>query len=160
MACRLDGAKPFSEPMLEYNWLDLWEQTSNINRNLYIFIQENGCEDVVWKMAPILSRSRCINKTPPAGCTYLCRKFQKIIHCLVMFRMAILILPIPPSICWRRGPWAGSRLCLPPVLLCNPHWVRVLSHWARIIQCSIFARYDPGFIHGYLYMITNFVQIL
>ena len=28
MACRLDGAKPLSEPMLEYCWLDPWEQTS------------------------------------------------------------------------------------------------------------------------------------
>ena len=28
MACRLAGAKPLSEPMLEYCSLDPWEQTS------------------------------------------------------------------------------------------------------------------------------------
>ena len=28
MACRLAGAKPLSEPMLEYCYLDPWEQTS------------------------------------------------------------------------------------------------------------------------------------
>ena len=28
MACRLDGAKPLSEPMLQYCWLDSREQTS------------------------------------------------------------------------------------------------------------------------------------
>ena len=29
-------------------------------RNSYIFIQENAIEDVVWKMAAILSRPRCV----------------------------------------------------------------------------------------------------
>ena len=28
MTCRLAGAKPVSEPMLEYCWFDHWEQTS------------------------------------------------------------------------------------------------------------------------------------
>ena len=32
----------------------------NLNRNLYIFIQENAFENVVWKMAAILSRSQCV----------------------------------------------------------------------------------------------------
>ena len=31
--------------------------------NLYIFIQENAFENVVWKMAAILSRSQCVNRT-------------------------------------------------------------------------------------------------
>ena len=34
---------------------------SNINQNLYIFIQENAFENVVWKMAVILSRPQCVN---------------------------------------------------------------------------------------------------
>ena len=29
MACQLAGAKPLSEPMLEYCWLDSWEQISS-----------------------------------------------------------------------------------------------------------------------------------
>ena len=36
----------------------------NLNRNLYIFIQENPLENVVWKMAAILSRPQCVN---PSG---------------------------------------------------------------------------------------------
>ena len=64
MACRLVGAKPLSEPMLEYCYLDPWEQTSvKSYRNLNIFIQENACENVVWKMAAILSRPQCVK--PP-----------------------------------------------------------------------------------------------
>ena len=33
----------------------------NLNRNLNIFIQENAFENVVWKMATILSRPQCVN---------------------------------------------------------------------------------------------------
>ena len=62
MACRLVGAKPWSEPMLIYCKLDPWEQIQwNLNRNSYIFIQENAFENVVWKMAAILSRSQFVN---------------------------------------------------------------------------------------------------
>ena len=62
MACRLASAKPLSEPMLEYCWLDPREQTSvKINQNLYISIQENAFENVVRKIAAILSRPQCVN---------------------------------------------------------------------------------------------------
>ena len=44
MACRLDGAKPLSKPMLE------------------CFIQENALEDVVCEMASILSLPQCVKK--------------------------------------------------------------------------------------------------
>ena len=33
----------------------------NLNRNSYIFIQENAFENVVWKMTAILSRPQCLN---------------------------------------------------------------------------------------------------
>ena len=33
----------------------------NFNQNLYIFIQENAVENVVWKMAAILSWPQCVN---------------------------------------------------------------------------------------------------
>ena len=33
----------------------------NLNQNLYIFIQENAFENVVWNMAAILSRPQCVN---------------------------------------------------------------------------------------------------
>ena len=32
----------------------------NLNENLYIFVQENAFENVVWKMASILSRPQCV----------------------------------------------------------------------------------------------------
>ena len=34
----------------------------NLNRNLYIFIQENAFENVVWKMSAILSRPQCVKQ--------------------------------------------------------------------------------------------------
>ena len=55
MACRLVGASPFSETMLEYCQLGPWEQTSvKLKKlNLYIFINENAFGSVVWKIAAI-----------------------------------------------------------------------------------------------------------
>ena len=51
MACRLVGAKLLSEPMLEYFTSEIRKKRQwNLNRNLYIFIQENAFENVVWKM--------------------------------------------------------------------------------------------------------------
>ena len=58
MACRLLGAKPLSEPMLIYSQLDKIEW--NINQNSSISIQENTFENVIWKMAAILSRPQCV----------------------------------------------------------------------------------------------------
>ena len=49
MDCRLVGAKPLSEPMMEYYVL-----YSNI------FILENALESVVCEMAAILSLPQCI----------------------------------------------------------------------------------------------------
>ena len=42
------------EPMLEYCWLDPYDQIS-VKSQLYIFIQENASKYVVWKMTAILS---------------------------------------------------------------------------------------------------------
>ena len=62
MACRLVGAKPLSVPMLKFvNWTLGNKFKWNINRNLYISIQENTFENVAWKMAAILSRPQCVN---------------------------------------------------------------------------------------------------
>ena len=60
MACRLDGTKPLSEPMLRYCELDPWEQTSvNLNQGLFISFKEMHL-NVVWKLAAILSRPQCV----------------------------------------------------------------------------------------------------
>ena len=63
-ACRLTCAKPLSEPMLEYCQFGIsnklrWNQNS-VNRNIYIFNQENTFENIVWNMAVILSQPQCV----------------------------------------------------------------------------------------------------
>ena len=56
MACRLLGAKPLCEPILTYCKCDSKEQTSvKFESNTKLFIHENVLEDVVCKMAAILS---------------------------------------------------------------------------------------------------------
>ena len=48
MACRLVGAKPLSEPVLEYYWFDPKEQTLvNTRQNFHIFLLENVFKNVV-----------------------------------------------------------------------------------------------------------------
>ena len=46
MACRLDGAKPLSEPLLEYCWLDPWEQTSVKFQSQFKHFHSRKC---IWK---------------------------------------------------------------------------------------------------------------
>ena len=54
MAWRLDGAKPLSEPLLEYCCWTLGNKLQwNFNRNWNIFFQENAFENVVCRMASI-----------------------------------------------------------------------------------------------------------
>ena len=58
MAFYLIGAKPLSEPTLDYSLLDPWEQISvKFEFKFLYFIQEN----VVWKVAAILSGPQCDN---------------------------------------------------------------------------------------------------
>ena len=63
MACRLDGAKPLSEPMLGYCQMNPKEQISvKLKKNSEFFIQENAFENVVCEMATILCRGRWVKK--------------------------------------------------------------------------------------------------
>ena len=52
------------------NWTLVNKLQWNINRNLYIFIQENTSENVIWKMAAILSRPQCV-KMSFGGISYI-----------------------------------------------------------------------------------------
>ena len=62
MACRLIGAKPLSEPMLDYCQLDPCEHIQwKFNQNTTTFFEENARENVVCEMASILSRPQCVN---------------------------------------------------------------------------------------------------
>ena len=56
MACRLFGAKPLSEPMLDYWQLDPWEEISLKFESKYKTIHENAFEIIVCDMAAIFSR--------------------------------------------------------------------------------------------------------
>ena len=62
MACRLCGTKALSEPELTYCEIDPLKQKyfSDLNQNTTIVIQENY-ENIVHKMAAILSWPRCAN---------------------------------------------------------------------------------------------------
>ena len=60
MACRLFGAKPIVHIVSWTPWNNFqW----NFNQNTKIFKPENLFENVVCKMAAILSRPRCVNKS-------------------------------------------------------------------------------------------------
>ena len=59
-AWSLADTNPLSEPMLEYYLMDPWEWTSVKYLSKYILIQENAFQNVVWKMAAILSRPQCV----------------------------------------------------------------------------------------------------
>ena len=66
MACRLAGAKPLSEPILEYCQLDPWEQTSVKYQSKFIHFHSRKCIwNVVWKMAAILPRPQWVNSAQP-----------------------------------------------------------------------------------------------
>ena len=61
MACRLDGDKPLSEPVLEYlKWTRENKFQWNSNQNSNIFVQENAFENDVCEMVSILSRPQCV----------------------------------------------------------------------------------------------------
>ena len=55
-----------------FNWTLGNKNQWNLNRNLYIFIQENAFENVVWKMAAILSLPQCVNLTTRVVCSWGC----------------------------------------------------------------------------------------
>ena len=48
---------------------------SNLKQNLYIFIQENAFENVVWKMASIVTRPQCVKN--------IYKNCEEIINCLM-----------------------------------------------------------------------------
>ena len=66
MVCRLVGAKPLSEPMLGYCWLDPEEETSvRFQSKCVPLIKIIAIEDVVRLTAAILSRGRWVNISRP-----------------------------------------------------------------------------------------------
>ena len=54
------------------NWTPRNNLLWNVNRNSYIFIHENQFENVVWKMAAILSLPQCVKRKSVLGIKFLC----------------------------------------------------------------------------------------
>ena len=69
------------------NWTPKNKLQWNFNQNSCIFIQENPFEYVVWKMAALSSRPRCVNN--------------------VQWRNVVHIAGIPPRYPWRAPHWKG-----------------------------------------------------
>ena len=68
MACRLFGAKPLPETMLNFflvNWTLRNKLQWNSNRNTIFFIRKNAFENVVCEMVAILSTERWVNVSLP-----------------------------------------------------------------------------------------------
>ena len=68
MACRPVGAKPLSEPMMEYCQLDPYEQNSMEFQSKCSFTDKNLRENVVWK---IMSRLLRVNHDDRNDSLYL-----------------------------------------------------------------------------------------
>ena len=64
MACRLTGAKPLYETMIEYCYLYPWE---DISVTFMHFHEKNTFENVVWKIVVILSRPQCVKSSVSRG---------------------------------------------------------------------------------------------
>ena len=96
MACRLVGANPLSEAMLEHYWFNILEQHSvNSNKNSNSFTQENTFGKVVCEMAAILSRPQCdkrilvfrgagFQETVKFQCQEMARKWTRIFISLTL----------------------------------------------------------------------------
>ena len=62
MARCMCGTRPWSEPMLVYQWLDTYVKR-NLNQNIHIFIIGNAVTNVVCKMSLILYMPQCFKRS-------------------------------------------------------------------------------------------------
>ena len=62
------------------NWTLRNKLQWNLNRNSSIFIQENAFENVVWKMAAILSRPQCVKRAAQVDATVGTRQLVNLYH--------------------------------------------------------------------------------
>ena len=84
-----DGLSPSLYLIKCWNIVDytLWNKLQwNLNRNLNISIQENAFENVVWKMAAILSRPQCVN----FQCVLGWRVWEGGISCISALRFQVM----------------------------------------------------------------------
>ena len=68
MAWHLFSTKSLSEPILTYCQLNPFEQVKwNFSQNTTIFIEENGFENIIYKMSAILFQLQYVNLFPPSA---------------------------------------------------------------------------------------------
>ena len=96
------------------NWTHGNKPQWKLNQNLYIFIQENAFENVVWKMALILSQPQCVKSLSACPCnnsgpvqakiTKFAPKMQKTLVKQPKVRLCISHVKVP-IVLWTDRPW-------------------------------------------------------
>ena len=115
MACRLTGAKPLSEPKLEYCQLDPSEQYSVKYQSKFIHFHSRKCIwNVVWKLATILPRPQWVKafKTQSLYLNAWWRCFDQSIAPHIGWAS---LNPWPDHFCWNMLSYSGlaTRLHCP-----------------------------------------------
>ena len=72
-------------PFGNVDWTPRNKLQWNVNRNSYIFIQENPFDNVVWKMASIMSRPQCVKTV-----VFLCTTCFHHKHCFAVLNQIYL----------------------------------------------------------------------
>ena len=91
MVCRLFGAKPLSQPMLDYcpsthGNIFQW----NLNQNTTISIEDSEFQNVVRKSSAILSRPQCVNDAIWSRTPWSCNGLSPVRHQVVTWTKADL----------------------------------------------------------------------
>ena len=113
----------------------------NINRNSYIFIHENTFQMVVWEMAAILSRPRCVK-----ACTvfHTYQEHDRTHHSYKSLLQLWKVTPIPAWGSWTPNDWTAKYHPLSNVLLKTDHCVTITwsDCWLYfMIKCAKGASY-------------------
>ena len=102
----------------------------NLNRNLYIFIQENAFTNVVWKMVAILSRPQCVNRVTSV---MFINKFvtYTLIPCVSFYFAHITTFALKSLLWYAPNPKTSMFLVSSCSCLCPIYWSQVLGQNRR-----------------------------
>ena len=144
-----------------FNWTLRNKLQWNFNRSLYIFIQENTCENVVWKMAAILSWPQCVHEYTvgwwPYWHTWLCLVFSWLVytiyHCSprrygCKFIYGILKYTAVVAVCSSLVKLHAKKSHM-TLLTISQHWVR---WWLGANIETVLTKIHIVFWHMQLYM--------
>ena len=132
------------------NWTIRNKLQWNLKRNSYIFIQENAFENVVWKMAAILSRPQCVKlKHGPVSLTYFILSRSRWIH-LHIYNIFIVFFALQGA-----SLTISRRLTTAITFLFLSSWVPSTSFSFSLISLPI--RFIFSFISVALLSIPSFI---